>query len=105
MAKYRRMPTENSCPKADWFKDLELPTGRTFKCIGREVRPLDHVERENDNGQVYNIARETGTNKENVLAIANNIRVMEYYLMLNHHFYLMMMCCKTDLPVLIHFYH
>ena len=75
MAKYRRMPTENSCPKADWFKDLELPTGRTFVCTGREVRPLDHVERENDNGQVYNIARETGTNKENVLAIANNIRV------------------------------
>lgn len=75
MAKYRKMPTENSCPKADWFKDLELPTGRTFKCTGREVRPLDHIERENDNGQIYNIARETGTSKENYLAIANNIKV------------------------------
>ena len=75
MLKYRKIASENSCPKPDWFKDLEYPTGRTFKCIGREVRPLDHIERENDNGQINNIARETGTSKENYLAIANNIKV------------------------------
>ena len=75
MAKYRRLPSENSCPKVDWFKDLELPTGRTFICTGREVRALDHIERENNDGQVINIARETGTSKENYLAIANNIKV------------------------------
>ena len=75
MSKYRRLPSENSCPKVDWFKDLELPKGRTFVCIGREVRALDHIERENNDGQVINIARETGTSKENYLAIANNIKV------------------------------
>ena len=75
MVKYRRLPSENSCPKVDWFKDLELPTGRTFICTGREVRALDHIERENNDGQVINIARETGTSKENYLAIANNIKV------------------------------
>jgi len=75
MTKYRRLPSENSCPKVDWFKDLELPTGRTFICTGREVRALDHIERENNDGQVINIARETGTSKENYLAIANNIKV------------------------------
>ena len=75
MAKYRRLPSENSCPKVDWFKDLELPTGRTFICTGREVRALDHIERENNDGQVINIARATGTSKENYLAIANNIKV------------------------------
>ena len=73
--KYRKIASENSCPKPDWFKELELPTGRTFKCIGREVRSLDHIETENDNGQINNIARETGTSKENYLAIANNIKV------------------------------
>ncbi len=75
MPKYRKLPSENSCPKVDWFKDLELPKGRTFICTGREVRALDHIERENNNGQVINIARETGTSKENYLAIANNIKV------------------------------
>ncbi len=75
MTKYRRLPSENSCPKVDWFKDLELPTGRTFICTRREVRALDHIERENNDGQIFNIARETGTSKENYLAIANNIKV------------------------------
>jgi len=75
MAQYRKLPSENSCPKVDWFKNLELPTGRTFVCTGREVRALDHIERENNDGQVINIARETGTSKENYLAIANNIKV------------------------------
>tara|TARA_Y100001970_G_scaffold217918_1_gene267074 strand:+ start:320 stop:1315 length:996 start_codon:yes stop_codon:yes gene_type:complete len=75
MTKFRKLPSENSCPKVDWFKDLELPTGRTFVCTGREVRALDHIERENNDGQVINIARETGTSKENYLAIANNIKV------------------------------
>ena len=75
MAQYRKLPSENSCPKVDWFKDLELPTGRTFICTGREVRALDHIERENNDGQIFNIARETGTSKENYLALANNIKV------------------------------
>ena len=34
MEKYRKLPTEQSCPKEDWF-EAELPTGRTFNCIGR----------------------------------------------------------------------
>ena len=75
MPQYRRLPSENSCPKVDWFKDLDLPQGRTFKCDRREVVQLDHIERENENGQINNIAREVGTNKENYLAIANNIKV------------------------------
>jgi len=72
---YRRLPSENSCPKVDWFKDLELPRGRTFICTGREVRALDQIERENSYGQINNIARAIGTSKENYLAIANNIKV------------------------------
>jgi len=75
MPQYRKLPSENSCPKVDWFKDLPLPKGRTYTCDKREVFELDHIERENENGQVINIARETGTSKENYLAIANNIKV------------------------------
>ena len=52
MPKYRRLPSENSCPKIDWFKDLDLPQGRTFKCDKREVIQLDHIERENENGDM-----------------------------------------------------
>ena len=75
MPQYRKLPSENSCPKVDWFKDLDHPQGRTFKCDRREVVQLDHIERENENGQINNIAREVGTNKENYLAIANSIKV------------------------------
>lgn len=75
MPKYRKLPSENSCPKVDWFKEIELPKGRTYVCNGREVHALDHIERENNKGQIVNIVRELGTNKENYLAIANNIKV------------------------------
>lgn len=75
MTSYRQLPTASSCPDVDWFKDLSLPEGRTFVCIGREKIRLDQIERTNANGQVVNIARALGTNKENVQDLANNIKI------------------------------
>ena len=75
MSNFRKLPTASSCPDVDWFKDLPLPTGRTFVCIGREKIELDQIERTNAEGQVVNIARELGTNKENVQDLANNIKI------------------------------
>ena len=75
MSNFRKLPTASSCPDVDWFKDLPLPTGRTFVCIGREKIKLDQIERTNAEGQVVNIARELGTNKENVQDLANNIKI------------------------------
>lgn len=75
MPKFRRLPSENSCPKVDWFTHLDLPKGRTYKCDRREVINLDHIERHNENGQIVNLARQLGTDKENCLLIANNIKV------------------------------
>jgi hypothetical protein len=75
MSNFRKLPTASSCPDVDWFKDLPLPTGRTFVCTGREKIKLDQIERTNAEGQVVNIARELGTNKENVQDLANNIKI------------------------------
>lgn len=72
---FRKLPTASSCPDVDWFKDLPLPKGRTFVCTGREKIKLDQIERTNEQGQVVNIARELGTNKENVQDLANNIKI------------------------------
>ena len=75
MSNFRKLPTASSCPDVDWFKDLPLPEGRTFVCTGREKIKLDQIERTNAEGQVVNIARELGTNKENVQDLANNIKI------------------------------
>ncbi len=75
MTNFRKLPTASSCPDVDWFKDLSLPTGRTFVCTGREKIKLDQIERTNAEGQVVNIARDLGTNKENVQDLANNIKI------------------------------
>lgn len=75
MPKFRTLPTASSCPDVDWFENLPLPEGRTFVCTGREKIKLDHIERTNAAGQVVNIARELGTNKENVQDLANNIKI------------------------------
>lgn len=75
MSNFRKLPTASSCPDVDWFKDLPLPTGRTFVCTGREKIKLDQIERTNAEGQVVNIARELGTNKENVQDLVNNIKI------------------------------
>ena len=74
MEKYRKLPTNYLCPKEDWF-EVELPTGRTFKCIERRIVELSHIERHNTQGQIKNLSRALGTNKENFQAIANSIRV------------------------------
>lgn len=75
MPNFRKLPIASSCPDVDWFKDLPLPTGRTFVCTGREKIKLDQVKRTNAEGQVVNIARELGTNKENVQDLANSIKI------------------------------
>ena len=75
MTNFRKLPTASSCPDVDWFKDLPLPTGRTFVCTGREKIKLDQIKRTNAEGQVVNIARELGTSKENVQDLANNIKI------------------------------
>jgi len=75
MSKFRKLLTASSCPDVDWFKDLPLPEGRTYVCIRREKIKLDLIERTNADGQVVNIARELGTNKENVQDLANNIKI------------------------------
>ena len=75
MSNFRKLPTASSCPDVDWFKDLPLLEGRTYVCIRREKIKLDQIERTNAEGQVVNIARELGTNKENVQDLANNIKI------------------------------
>ena len=94
MLTYRALPTSASCPNVDWFESLPLPQGRTFKCIGREKVALDSVIRVNEAGQVVNLARALGTNKENARDLANAIKVKGVlldaqppYMGLNHRLY------------------
>lgn len=75
MSNYRKLPTAASCPDVDWFESLPLPEGRTFNCLGREQVALDDVLRTNEDGQVINLARELGTNRENVQNLVNSIKI------------------------------
>lgn len=75
MSTYRKLPTTASCPDVDWFESLPLPEGRTFVCVGREQVALSDVLRTNEEGQVINLARELGTNRENVQDLVNSIKV------------------------------
>lgn len=75
MSNYRKLPTAASCPDVSWFEDLPLPEGRTFNCLGREQVALDGVLRTNEEGQVINLARELGTDRENVQKIVNSIKI------------------------------
>jgi len=75
MSTYRKLSTSASCPDVDWFESLPLPEGRTFVCVGREQVALSDVIRTNENGQVINLARELGTNRENVQNLANSIKI------------------------------
>lgn len=75
MSNYRKLPTSASCPDVNWFEHLPLPEGRTFNCLGREQVALDDVLRTNEEGQVINLARELGTNRENVQDLVNSIKV------------------------------
>ena len=71
---YRKLLPQ-SPPSVDWFEDLPLPKGKSFLCIGREQICLDQIKRTNSEGQVTNIARELGTNKEHIQSLANNIKI------------------------------
>lgn len=75
MTTFRKLPTSSACPDVDWFEHLELPTGRTFVCLRREQIPLNRVDRVNASGQVVNLARETGTDRENCQDLVNNLKV------------------------------
>ena len=60
-------------PKVDSFKDLELPQFRTVNIVGIELRKVDSINYKNDNGQVINLARSTGTDKQNARGIEESL--------------------------------
>tara|TARA_R110002020_G_scaffold156888_1_gene339116 strand:- start:155 stop:1135 length:981 start_codon:yes stop_codon:yes gene_type:complete len=72
---FRKLPTSSACPDVSWFKKLPLPSGRSFICTGRQKMRLDQIERVNGEGQVVNIARELGTDKQNVQDLQNSIKI------------------------------
>ena len=75
MPNYVPLPTAASCPDVSWYEGLELPSGKTYITLRRERVKLDTIDRCNEHGQVVNIARQLGTDKENVQRIATSIKV------------------------------
>ena len=55
------------------YKSLKLPQYRTVEVIGVKNLPVDSINFKNSFGQVINLARSTGTDKENVKALKDSI--------------------------------
>jgi len=55
------------------YKSLKLPQYRTVEVIGVKNIPVDSINFKNSSGQVINLARSTGTDKENVKALKDSI--------------------------------
>ena len=55
------------------YKSLKLPQYRTVEVIGIKNLPVDSINFKNSSGQVINLARSTGTDKENVNALLDSI--------------------------------
>ena len=55
------------------YKSLKLPQYRTVEVIGVKNLPVDSINFKNSSGQVINLARSTGTDKENVKALKDSI--------------------------------
>ena len=60
-------------PKLEWFSDLEIPSFRTVDVIGLQIKDVDSIIYLNDEGQVINLARSTGTDKQNENGIRNSL--------------------------------
>jgi hypothetical protein len=63
-----------NAPSPDWFESLPLPEGRTYVCLGRQAIDLDDVTRTNAQGQITNIARSKGTDKELAQELAGSMK-------------------------------
>tara|TARA_Y100001973_G_C5147324_1_gene306138 strand:- start:93 stop:1079 length:987 start_codon:yes stop_codon:yes gene_type:complete len=59
-------------PKVEWFQHLEIPAFRTVEVIGLQVKEVDGIIYLNDDGQVINLARSTGTDKQNEKGIRDS---------------------------------
>ena len=62
------VPFNSPCDVVDLslYKSLKLPQYRTVEVIGVKNLPVDSIKFKNSNGQIINLARSTGTDKENV---------------------------------------
>ena len=55
--KFEKIKVPCGVPNLDWFKNLELPTFRTAKVVGLEIRDCSSIIYTNDKGQEINVAR------------------------------------------------
>ena len=73
MDNYIKLRTNASSPKVEWFENLPLPEGRTYKVTHREVRDLLSIIATDENGQERNEVRATGTDNNNKNALKSSI--------------------------------
>lgn len=59
-------------PQLEWYSDLKIPSFRTVDVIGLEILDVSSIKYLNDDGQVVNLARSTGTDKQNENGIRNS---------------------------------
>ena len=69
------VPFKSPCDVVDLsvYKNLKLPQYRTVEVIGIQNLLVDSINFKNSNGQIINLARSTGTDKENVRALLDSI--------------------------------
>ena len=74
MLKYEKI-IPGQTPNLDWYKNLALPEGRTYRVTERIICALDSVNTTNSAGQEGNVVRSVGTDNVNQELIKNNMAV------------------------------
>ena len=58
------------------FDNLKLPQYRTVNVIGIKELDVDSINFKNSNGQIINLARSTGTDKDNVSQLQESFPII-----------------------------
>ena len=69
------VPFKSPCDVVDLsvYDNLKLPQYRTVDIVGIQNLPVQDIKFKNKQGQIINLARSTGTDKENVNALLESM--------------------------------
>ena len=74
------VPFNSPCDVVDTliYENRQFPTYRTVEVVGVRNLKVDSINFKNDKGQIINLARATGTNKENVKLLLDSLTNQGY---------------------------
>jgi hypothetical protein len=75
MSNYIKLSTPSVAPKVEWFENLPLTEGVSYRVVRREVRDLNSIITTDDDGHERNVVRSVGTDQNNKNSLKSSISV------------------------------